>query len=70
MNLNEIITVLSVYHLFCFTEFVLDGETKAVAVGNSMIFITFLNLIVNIAPIVPELWRSFKSVIKKTWHRL
>ena len=70
-NLNEIITLLTVYHLFCFTDFVSSNETKAVAVGNSMMFITLINLIVNIGPILPSIVRSFKQRARKVyiWHQ-
>jgi len=64
-NLNEIITLLTIYHLFCFTNFVQSGETQYHYVGNSMIFMTFLNLIVNLGPLVPELFFAFKMRLKK-----
>ena len=54
-NLNEIITLLTVYHLFCFTNFVPSGEVKSWLVGNSMISLTFLNLVINLGPVVPDL---------------
>ena len=66
-NLNEIITLLTVYHLFCFTDFVSSNETKAVAVGNSMMFITLINLIVNIGPILPNIARNFKKRGRKVY---
>ena len=64
-NLNEIITLLTVYHLFCFTDFVDSNETKAFAVGNSMMFITLINLIINIGPILPDIGRSIKLRVRK-----
>lgn len=64
-NLNEIITLLTIYHLFCFTNFVPNGETQYYFVGNSMIMMTYLNLIINLGPIVPELLFQAKETLKK-----
>ena len=44
-TINEIIILLSVYHLFCFSDFVSDVETRSVVVGYSMIFMTAINIL-------------------------
>ena len=54
-SLNEIIILLTIYHLFCFTDFVSDGETRSLAVGNSLLGMTAINLAVNLFPIVYDL---------------
>ena len=64
-NLNEIITLLTIYHLFCFTNLVQDSETQYYFVGNSMILMTFLNLVVNLGPVIPELFMHTKLILKK-----
>jgi hypothetical protein len=64
-NLNEIITLLTIYHLFCFTNFVPDAETQYYYVGNSMIMMTYLNLVINLGPIVPQLYSQVTGTTKK-----
>ena len=64
-NINEIITLLTVYHLFCFTDIVPNGETRALAVGRSMMGITFFNLLVNLGPIIPDILIHSKHSAKK-----
>ena len=66
-NLNEIIILLTIYHLFCFTNFVPNGETQYYFVGNSMILMTYLNLTINLGPLIPELFFQAKRILKKKW---
>lgn len=44
---NEFSTLILVYHLMCFTNFVPDVDTREV-VGSSMIYTTMFNLSVNL----------------------
>ena len=53
--LNEIIVVLTIYHLFCFTDWVDDLWTKQMIVGFSMIGMTGLNMGINLGPLLPKL---------------
>ena len=62
-SLNEVIVLLTVYHLFCFTDFVQDAEARSVAVGNSMLGMTFLNLAVNLVPVLVDLLFNVKQRI-------
>ena len=64
-NLNEIITLLTIYHLFCMTNFVPNAETRYSFVGNSMIMMTFLNLLINLGPVVRDLCLTLKLKLKK-----
>ena len=50
-TLNEIIILLTIYHFFCFTDFVSDIEVRSIFVGYSMLFMTGLNMTVNFTPI-------------------
>ena len=62
--MNEIITLLTIYHLFCFTDFVADSQAKTLVVGNSMMLITLFNLIINIGPILPGLARQSRRRVR------
>ena len=42
---HEIVIILIMYHMFCFTEFVPDPEVRHI-IGYSVVFITFLHLMV------------------------
>ena len=56
-NINEIIILLTVYHLFCFTYFVPDALTREV-VGTSLISLTVLNFLINLLPTILFLIRD------------
>ena len=62
-NINEIIILLTIYHLFCFTNFVPDAETRASFVGISMVSVTFVIMIVNLAPIVFNTLKMTKHLL-------
>ena len=64
-NLNEIIVLLTIYHLFCMTNFVPNAETQYSFVGNSMIMMTFLNLLINLGPVFLDLCLTLKLKLKK-----
>ena len=61
--MNEIIILLTIYHFFCFTDFVTDVETRAFVVGYSMLMMTGLNMAVNFTPI---LYQTIKVLKQKT----
>ena len=60
-NINEVIILLTIYHLFCFTDFVKDVSTRDY-VGQTMVGLTFANMSFNLIPIV---FSSFKIVLTK-----
>ena len=50
-NINEVIILLTIYHLFCFTDFVPEAETRASFVGLTLVGLSFINLGVNLLPL-------------------
>ena len=69
-TLNEIIILLTIYHFFCFTDFVTDVETRSTFVSYSMLGMTGLNMIVNLAPVVVDLMFNYKQKARKLWQKL
>ena len=52
------IILLTIYHLFCFTDFVPEAETRASFVGLTLVGMTFINMGVNLLPL------AFKALKK------
>jgi len=63
--LNEIIIVITVYHLFCLTDWVTDLWIKQMVVGISMISMTGLNMGINLGPLLPELFKHSILRVKR-----
>ena len=68
--INECIILLTVYHLFCLTDFVTDVETRANFVGLTMIGVTFLNLGVNLLPLTYEALKTLLIKLRKAYAKL
>ena len=64
-NFNEIIIMLTIYHMFCFTDFVPNGETRAMFVGISMLMMTVINMLVNLVPVGIEALIHLKTTSKQ-----
>ena len=68
--LNEIIVLLTIYHLFAFTDWVTDPWMKTYFIGYSMVGMTGLNMLVNLVPLLPELFKHavlrFKRSVTRT----
>ena len=62
--------MLTVYHFFCFTDFVQDTATRAHYVGPSMVGITAVNMAVNLIPILVESAAALKQKLRKKCKRL
>ena len=69
-ELNEIIIMLTVYHFFCFTDFVQDTGARANYVGLSMVSITVMNMAVNLIPILIDTTKVLKSKLRKRFKRV
>ena len=69
-NINEIIILLTIYHLFCFTNFVPDAETRASFVGISMVSVTFVIMIVNLSPIVFNTLKMIKRKLQNAYAKI
>ena len=69
-TLNEIIVLLTIYHFFCFTNFVTDVETRSTFVSYSMLGMTGLNMVVNLAPVVVDMMLIYKQKSRKLWQKL
>ena len=54
-NINEIIVLFTIYHLFCFTRFVPNGYEKAYIVGFSLLALTLTNMVANLGPVTFEI---------------
>ena len=52
------IILLTIYHLFCFTDFVPEAETRASFVGLTLVGMSFINMGVNLLPL------AFKALKK------
>ena len=50
-HINEVIILLTIYHLFCFTDFVPNAETRASFVGLTLVGMSFINMGVNLLPL-------------------
>jgi hypothetical protein len=59
--MNEFFILITVYHFFCFTDFVLDSGTKD-QIGISLIAFTVLNLGINLLFVTID---SFSLFLKK-----
>ena len=44
--------MLTIYRLFCFTDFVPNAETRASFVGLSLVGMTYINMAVNLLPLM------------------
>ena len=64
--LNEIIVLLTIYHLFAFTDWVTDPWMKTYFVGYSMVGMTGLNMLVNIGALIPELIKHAILRVKRS----
>ena len=64
-NLNEIIILATIYHLFCFTDFVGDPETRSIFVGISMLMMTMINMAINLIPVGFEAIKHTKVTAAK-----
>ena len=60
--MNEVIILLTIYHLFCFTDFVPNAETRASFVGLSLVGMSFINMGVNLLPLA---YKALKRVMLK-----
>ena len=63
---NEIFIILTMYHLFMFTD-AIDAELRGNVCGNSVVALTFLNIAVNLAPVVFDLFVNIKDRIKRRY---
>jgi len=63
---NEMIVLMLIYHLICFTDFVYDPKTRD-TVGYSMIFITSLALVFNFGLVFVV---AFKVILKKCYIKI
>ena len=64
--INEITILLTIYHFFCFTDFVADADTKDTFVGITMVGLTFVNMGVNLIPLTLQ---SLNLVLSKARKR-
>ena len=64
---NEIFIILTMYHLFMFTD-AIDAELRGNVCGNSVVALTFLNIAVNLAPVVFDLFVIIKDRIKRRYQ--
>ena len=62
--------MLTVYHFFCFTDFVFDVDTRAKYVGLSMVGITVLNMAVNLIPILIDSSIDLKKKFKRRFNKM
>ena len=69
-ELNEILIMLTVYHFFCFTDFVQDVSTRTKYVGLSMVGITLLNMAVNLIPILYDSSINLKKKFKRRYNKM
>ena len=63
---NELLTIMIYYHIFCFTDFVADADTKDTFVGITMVGLTFVNMGVNLIPLT---FQSLNLVLSKARKR-
>ena len=68
--MNECIILLTVYHLFCLTDFVSDVQTRANFVGLTMIGVAFLNLGVNLLPLTYEAVKTLLTKFRRAYAKL
>ena len=68
-TLNEIIVMLTIYHFFCFTNFVSDPSIRAGFLSYSMLLMTCLNMTVNLLPVVHEMYRDYKLKAKVVYKK-
>lgn len=68
-TLNEIIVMLTIYHFFCFTNFVSDPGIRTGFLSNSMLLMTGLNMTVNLLPVVHEMYRNYKLKAKVLYKK-
>ena len=68
-TLNEIIVMLTIYHFFCFPNFVSDSSIRSGFLSNSMLLMTGLNMTVNLLPVVHEMYRNYKLKAKVLYKK-
>ena len=61
---------MTVYHLFCLTDFVRDVKTRADFVGLTMIGVTFFNLGVNLLPLTYEALKTLLTRFRRAYAKL
>ena len=64
--LNEIFIILTMYHLFMFTDAV-DAGVRGNVIGNSAVALTFLNITVNLVPVTIDLFIDIKDRIRRRY---
>ena len=67
--LNEIVILLTVYHIYCFTDFVSDPYVRSNYIGWSIIIATILNFIINLLPFGKEILQLQIKRLKNRCHR-
>lgn len=67
-TLNEVNVVLASYHLFCFTEFVVDPVQRS-RIGYSLITLIIVNIIYNCAMMSVTIVKEFKREVKRRYHQ-
>ena len=62
--------MITIYHMFCFTDFVSSIETRSNFVGYSMLMTTILNMAINLVPIGLEALKSAKVSCAKRYVKM
>ena len=65
-TVNEIFILLTMYHLFMFTDAV-DADVRGNVIGNSAVALTFLNIAVNLGPVAIDLFVDIKDRIRRRY---
>ena len=59
--LNEIVLILTIYLIYCFTDYIQDPYTRATYVGSLMLLMTAWNMAINLAPVAIEIFKSMAN---------
>ena len=66
--INEVISVFIMYHIFCFTEWVPDANTKY-EIGFSCLFFNGLHLLVNLLLILVDSYKKLRVSLLIFMHK-
>ena len=60
--------MLTIYLIYCLTDYIQDPFVRSTYIGGLMLLITGINMVINLGPLVAEIFRSIVKKCRGKYH--